>query len=276
MRENQIEEATALASGITRNITAVDTSPWMVVQYVPDLGTGATSASIAYIVASSMTFLVDSAVPAGKDAIGTSGVILTSQATFDTMGELVDGINGYIAWRAYLVGALRSDLSSLMLAKSATICTGTGTENGLTFYSDTSAAYSISTAISGERFVGYGINDWEKDWDDKVRNQLLQASINVTYASNATGMAQGLKYYTGKAGETETQLGGGVALVTATAKLQGEANLTEPWEEATLGHRLIIRIANASAGALSAPACNIVGKSIPYSNDRIVTSKNYS
>jgi len=275
MNLQQIEMAKEIAPVVVRNITANDTDPWMVVQYVPELGTGGTSASIALIVASSMTFLVDSAAPAGKDAIGTSGVILTSGGTWDTMGELCDAINGAIAWRAYLVGALRADKSSNMLAKSATACTKTGTNNGLTFYGDTSANYSLSMAISGEKFDGYGPNDHKKDWDDRVLNQLLYGSFKVTYASNATGMAQGLKYYSGKQGSTETQLGGGVALVTATAKLQGEAAPSLPWIEATIGHRLIIRIANSSAGALSIPTINTTGKSIVYNDSRIVDEANY-
>lgn len=265
---NQILEARALAPVVPRNLTAVDTSPWMVVQYVPLLGTGGSSASIAYIVGSSMTFLVDSATPAGLDDIGVSGVILTSSSSYDTMGTLVDYINSKVAWRAYLVGALRADNSSLMLAKSATKCSG---DNGLTFYGDTSASYEMSLAISGEKFINNTPNGHVTDYDDQVENSMLYGTFKVTGAS--AGLR--LRYYSGKAGATEVQIGGTVALTTATAQLEGEESLSEPFITSKRGERLVIRVDNASVGAVSAPTINTLGKSVVFKNNRIVDDDNY-
>ncbi|GAG50924.1 unnamed protein product, partial [marine sediment metagenome] len=224
---------------LIHNFTAADTLPWMVVQYVPSLGTGGTSASIAYIVASSMTFLVNDAAPAGADAIGATGVILTSSSTYNTMGELVDYINGRIAWRAYLVGALRADLSSLMLVKSATICSGA---NGLTFYADSSNSDDHSFAISGEKFVSNAVGGHVTDADDYCENEMLYGAFTVTSASDAIE----LRYYSGKQGDTETQVGSAVAVTTATLKEQGEVNLTVPFVQATRGQRLIMRVVDTS------------------------------
>ena len=269
MHLKQIEEARALANPVPHNFVAVDTLPWMVVQYVPARGTSGTSASIAYIVASSMTFLVNSATPAGADVIGASGVILTSSSTYDTMGELVDYINGRSAWRAYLVGALRADNSSLMLAKSATACSGA---NGLTFYADSSASGEHSFAISGEKFVNNGKSGHVTDAGDACENAMLYGAFTVTNASTI-----GLKYYSGKQGDTETQIGSTVAVTSATLKEQGEANWSVPFVQAIRGQRLIMRLIDTSTtvAELTSPAIHAVGKTAVLANDRVVDAVNY-
>ena len=269
MNYTQIQEARELATPVTHNFTAVNTFPWMVVQYVPDLGTGGTSASVAYVVASSMTFLVNSAVPAGADAIGTSGVILTSTAAYDTMGELVDYINGRQAWRAYLVGALRSDNSSLMLAKTAALCSGA---NGVTFYGASASSGELSFAISGEKFVNNGVNGHVTDADDECENTMINGSFTVTCASAGIG----LRYYTGAQGSTETQIGGTVTVTSATEKTQNSGNLIDPFVRATRGQRLVIRVVGLSdTKSLTAPTINVVGKTAVLSGSRIVDSVNY-
>jgi len=267
MHLRQIEEARALATPVIHNITADDTSPWMVVQYVPDRGTGGTSASIAYVQASSLTFLVDSSTPAGADVIGASGVVLTSSEDYDTMGELVDYINGRAAWRAYLVGALRADLTSLLLAKSATICSGA---NGLTFYTDSTVSNDVSLAISGEKFVSNAISGHVTDDGGACENEMLYGAFKATNESDFV-----LKYYSGKQGSTETQVGSTIALTTATNKEQGEANLTVPFVQATRGQRLIARIWSGSSVFCSSPVVHVIGKTAVLKNDRIVDEINY-
>jgi len=265
----QIEEARALATPVIHNFAAVDTLPWMVVQYVPSLGTGGASASIAYIVDSSMTFLVDSSTPAGADVIGVSGIFLTSSSSYNTMGELVDYINGRAAWRAYLVGALRADLSSLMLAKTAAKCSGA---NGLTFYADSSASGEHSFAISGEKFVSNAAGGHVTDADDACENEMLYGAFTVTCASAGIG----LKYYSAKQNATETQIGSTVTVASATAKEQGEVNMTVPWVQATRGQRLIMRVMGLSATtSLTSPTIHAIGKTAVLKNDRWVDSVNY-
>jgi hypothetical protein len=269
MHINQIEEARALASPVPHNITAVDTSPWMVVQHVPTLGTGGSSATVAFVVASSMTFLVDGSTPAGADVIGASGIVDTSSSDYDTMGELVDYINGRQAWRAYLVGALRADKTSLMLAKSATSCYGA---NGLTFYGDSSASGEHSLAISGEKFVNNGANGHVKDADSQCENYMLYGNFLVTCASAGVG----LRYYTGAQGSTEVQLGSTVSVTQGTAKEQGEANWSEPFIRSVRGERLVIRVLGlSSTTSLTSPTINVVGKTAVLEGDRMVTEDNY-
>jgi hypothetical protein len=264
MRGAQIAEAEKLAPVVFHNIAAVDKGPYMVVQYVPNLGTGGAAATVAVATAAeTMTFQVDAADPAGLDAIGNSSGELSLVAdAYDTMGELVDAINATGAWRAYLLGALRADTPSHLLNFSAASCFGA---SGKTLYGDTSDSKDISYAISGEKFVSNGVSGHVKDDEDEVLNHLMHADINVTSASYAV-----LRYYSGKQGSTETKLIADVDLTTATNKQQGETNFAEPYISATRGERLVIRVIGLSNTAPSSPVINIAGKSIVYKNDRIV------
>jgi hypothetical protein len=271
----QYEEAIDLAPLMGRTITAADTSPWMVVQYIPALGTGGSSAKIAHVAASSMTFTVDGAAPAGLDAIGTTGVILTSTAAYDTMGELCDYIDGRRAWRAYLVAALRADNSSTLLAKSAADAM---TATGLTFYGDTSTAtttgvQSIGVAISGEQFLNTSAAGHVKDADDKVLNILNYASVTLTFTGTA-GATNNVEVYSGKQGSTETRLIKKTIATTANTELNG-GNPLLGYIQSVPGERLIVR-ANVGT-AFSAYTCfNVVGKSAVLKGNRIVNTVNYT
>lgn len=266
MRSTQIQEARALAPVVYHNITAVDKGPWMVVQYVPNLGTGGSAATVQVATASeTMLFKVDAATPLTKDIIGgASGQISLVGGASDTMGEVVDLINSVGAWRAYLLGAIRADLPSHLIAAGAASCIGS---NGLTLYSDSSATLGeISYAVSGEKFVSNGIGGHVKDDEDEVLNQLLHADIKVTGAS-----PQVLRYYSGKQGSTETKIASDILLTTATNKEQGETHPNEPYIVANRGERLIIRVQALSPSTPpTVPVINIAGKSIVYKNDRIV------
>lgn len=277
MNTKQYEDAHNLATTVPRVISAVDTCPLMVVQYVPALGTGGSAATIAYVVASSMTFLVDGSTPAGADAIGVSGIIDTSSSTYNTMGELVDYINGRQAWRAYLVSALRIDKTSNMLAKAAASAIG---DNGLTFYGDTSANFSandpasagtleaISVAISGEKFINNGINGHVKDYEDGCENMLTYSEVQLTFSGTGT-----LSIYTGKQGEAETRIYH-QTLTSTTEKDLGQANLEEVFAKAVCGQRLIVRAATTTAFT-AVTKFNINGKTAVLNGSRLVDSVNY-
>ena len=269
MYQEQIVEARALATVVPHNITAVDTTPWIVVQYVPALGTGGAAATVDIDAGrDTLTFQVDAAAPAGADAIGnTTGILDLSSSTYSTMGKLVDAINGVAAWRAYLVGALRSDLVSSLLVQAAASCFGA---NGKTLFSDSSVSKDISIAISGEKFVSNGISGHEKDFEDGCENSMQYASINATSASLAV-----IRYYTGKQGSTEAQLGSDVDTVSATAKEQGEANLSVDFVTAARGERLIVRAIGVSNTAITAPVVHVLGKTAVLKNDRFVDEINY-
>ncbi len=281
----QIQEARALATPITQSQGAADKSPYLQVQYVPSGGTSGASASIALVQNSSMTFLVDSSAPAGNDAIGASGVIDTSSSTYDTMGELVDYINGRRAWRAYLIAALRSDASSILLAKSATLCSG---NTGLTFYGDTSqnegsivsgtaaANEIVGAAISGEAFVNNGRHGHVTDLADACENSLLYGEVQLTF----TGVTNSVRIFEGKQGFAEVLIYNQSLTSTTeqdfgrTGTVQADG-LNSIFLTAKRGHRLIIRAAAATAFS-AYTKFNMLGKTAVLKNNRIVTDINFT
>ena len=266
MNIDQINEARALATPVTQNFTADDTFPAIVIQYVPSLGTSGTSASFT-LANDSFQFLVDSASPAGTDAIGTTGKIDVSAGSYDTMGEFVDTINATQAWRAYLVGSLRADTTIGLLDKTSTTCHGA---NGTTVYTDTTDYDVHSFAISGEQFINNGRKGHVTDKADACINSLMYGSFLITGDSDDLTIT----YYTGAQGSAETALTGGESITLATATVHGEENFTEPFIEATRGHRLIVRITTASA-VIGAPTINAIGETAVLSGSRMVDSKNF-
>lgn len=270
MHNQQIEEARNMAPYLSHTITAKNTSPWLVIQYVPDLGTGGTSASIAHD-NTSLTFLVDSAAPTGLDAIGTDGVITLSGTTWDTLGELVDYINGTSAWRAYLVGALRADKCSLLANKSATACTKSGTNHGLTFYSTTSTSLEVSLAISGEWFESYGIGGWHKEADEYVENILGYANVQLTF----TGVTNTIKVYTESQTATGTTIYSAALSSTTAKELGATGSIEEPFIRGPIGQRLIVRAAVGTAVS-AYTNFHVVGKSAVWKQNRIHAEKNYT
>jgi len=263
---DQIQEARALATVVPHNLTAVDVGPWMVAQYVPSLGTGAAAATMQ-VLAGTLRFKVDAVTPAGADAIGVSGEFDLSSSTYNTMGEVVDEINGIAAYRAYLVGALRADLSTNLLVQAATSIFG---DTGLTVFGDTSGSKEISLAISGEAFVNNGKSGHVKDFEDGCENSMMYAAFTVTSVSLLV-----LRYFTGKQGTAEVQVGQDVTLTSATLKEQGGANLSVVFVTSARGERLIVRVIGLSTSAPSAPTIHILGKTAVLANDRVVDSIGY-
>ena len=260
----QILEARALAVTVPHVLTAADTDPRIVIQYVPDLGTGGAAATVTYASETKATFQVGAAAPAGNDAIGNStGELLFS--TYTTMGLVLDAINGTRAWRAYLVGALRQDSPVTLITAASASCIG---DNGLTLYGDTDIADSCSIAISGEKFMNNGINGHVTDADDQCENVLLYAGVNVFAGGD-------LKLYTGAQDTDEVQMGADITVALSTLKELGEANHTAAFSAANRGERLIVRFTAQTAGAFTITQFHVLGKTAVLRNDRIVDSVNY-
>ncbi len=266
MNIDQINEARALATPVPQIFIADDTFPAIVIQYVPTLGTGGTSASFT-LANDSFQFLVDSASPAGTDAIGVTGKVDVSSSTYDTMGELVDYINGRQAWRAYLVGSLRADTAIGLLAKTATTCHGA---NGTTVYIDTTDYDVHSLAISGEQFINNGKRGHVTDAADACINALMYGSFLISTDSDDLTIT----YYTGAQGSAEVALTGGESITLSTATVHGEENYTQPFIEATRGQRLIARITTASA-VMGTPTFSVIGETQVLSASRQVNAKNF-
>ncbi len=261
MNLNEYQREIGRSPIVPHRISAPDTDVAFTLQYVPVNGESGTStaATIAHVQDTTMTFLVDAAEPTGKDAIGTAGVIDTSAAAFDTVGEFVDYVNslgGLVrgAWRAIIKGALRSDGMETILAKGAASALGA---NGLDFFSDTSESETLSSVVTAEKFTNNGVGGYQGDFDKKVLNQLMSMSVTQDMASAGT-----LKIYQGKNGESETEIYT-VALADDTNNAKGLTNPDVVFIQAQHGYRLIVRAAHATdIGAGSVTENIIRGRSI--------------
>jgi len=273
---DQFNEAWALAPLLTHVQSAVDKTPAMVLQYVPANGTGGAAAT-CQVETTTMTFLVDGATPAGADVIGTSGIIDTSNASYNTLGELCDYIDGRQAFRAYLVGALRADKCSMLLAAAANSCMG---DTGLTLYFDTSDNFAsitggagtgeqVSTAISGERFVNNGINGHQKDADSHCENALLYADIEATFTGTGA-----VTIFSGLQGSDETLLVNDV-LTSTTAKTYGATNPVDIFIKSKRKERLVVR-ASTTTAFTSIQSFIVQGKTAVLSGDHFMDTLNYT
>lgn len=265
MFQKQLEEARSLAMPIPHNFSGVDTFPAFVIQAVTFPDDEISAATLAFVQGGDMTLLVDAAAPTGKWAFGTAGVLDTSAAAYDTVGELYDYIKGIRGLRMYLVGARRSTTMAKILAKTAASCFG---DNGLTFYFDASASDEGAVAISGEKFVNNGINGHVTDWDSQCENSLC--NLNITCGLTGNG---NLKIYSGKEGATEVEMLS-FAMTDDTNINKGLDQPDAPWATAPRGHRLIVSV-QATTSLDDIAICDITGKTAVVKNDRIVTEKNY-
>jgi len=91
---------------------------------------------------------VDATIDSGGD---DDGVIDVSDTTADTLGEVVDLINGSANWKAYIKDGIRADASAGLLARSETTLTPNVTETPL--YSDTSTDLELSIRIGSRTKV---------------------------------------------------------------------------------------------------------------------------
>jgi len=263
MRTNQREEAYQLAKPYPRIVAADDKDVAFVVQAKPDCPTKASfsACTIALVQDGDMTFRVDAAAPTGVNAIGTAGVIDTSAAAYDTVGELVDYLN-IGPYRAYIHAALRADDCATLLAKTAASCIG---DNGLAFYSDTSASGTRTVCFSGEHFENNGKGGHKKDLDDAVENMIASININLNMSDNGT-----LTLYSGKQGVTETVIHGPVTLTDATAFEKNIDGLVGSfYKAAKRGERLILRCANDATEMGTITKFHTMGMSVVTSCKRI-------
>lgn len=254
-----------LASPIPVVIT-VDASPAFCLQYVPDGGTGGAAATAALVQNATMTMLVDAAAPTGADAIGTNGVIDTSNASYDTVGELQATFNATAAWRCYRIGAIGSTAMAGILAKSATSCIGA---NGLFFYFDGSASNLLGFAFSGERFVSNSLTGGHmKDADHECLNSLHY----LKWASAVTITNGAINIYSD---DQSTPTGGETLMFTTslptagTAREYGEANPAIPWITAKRGERLVVQISTPS-GTPTPTNLHAIGSTVVLSGAYIV------
>ena len=276
MYQNQILEARSLATVVGHNITALDTSPAIVVQYVPARGAGgasSTSVGKMKITNDGLRFKVDDDTPAGLDLaplMSSSGWL--TDATYTNMGQIVDAINGGAAWRAYLGCALRGDASAALLNASETVVS---IANGFTFFFDsvlvaTTTAVSAGIMVSGEKFLNNGINGHVTDFEDACENTINY--IEATFVDSAAT----LRFYSGKAGSAETQIGGSEAFTADGSAVRfGDTDPVDPFISAKRGERLIARVTFQTVDIGTPTRFHVLGKTAVLKNDMFVAEMNY-
>ena len=129
---------------VTQYVSADDVSAVILVKYV---GSG-TSATVASTSTANLTFQVAAAAYTGFEcpvsgALG--GIIDVTNAACNTIGEVVDVINGNCTgcssdFRAVIVDGLRTDSSATLLTVGATQAT---TAKGVVIPNDTSASFAV-------------------------------------------------------------------------------------------------------------------------------------
>lgn len=271
MYQAQIVEARSLAAVVGHNITALDTSPALVLQYVPDRGAGglgSTSVGKAKLTTDGIRFKVGDDTPAGLDVLPnqTSSGWLTF-ASQTNMGQMRDAITGGAAWRCKLVASLRGDIASNMLAAAETVVS---TANGFTFLWDSKVETLISAAIavSGERFVNNGINGHVKDLDDHCENTINFVEMNFVDSDGT------LTFFS--ASQTaDTQIGGAFAFTGPTVTFAGKNDPADAYIVAKLGERLIARVTFLTEAIGTPTRFHVLGKTAVLANDRIVTDVGY-
>lgn len=263
MHLKQIEEARALATPVTHVFTDVDTSPAFSMQYNPQGGDGGTAATVALIQDGDMTVLVGGSAPTGNDTFGTAGVLDTSAALYDTVGEFADYVNGLVGYSC-IIHCRRAQGMETILAKSATSFINA---TGLTFYLDASASDIMTIPISGGRFVNNGPNGMETDADGQCENQLLYVAANLGLTGNGS-----MRLYSC----SQSSDGGALTFTMTddTALAKGGTDLDEIFFQATRGERIVVEFF-AATSLDDIAQLEVIGRTAVLKNDRIVASKNY-
>jgi hypothetical protein len=176
-----------------------DQSVGMVVKYI---GTQA-SATIT-VDATGITFKHGAAAAEAVDSgIGASGVV--ADATYTTMGAMVDAINISSNWRAELVDTLRADATANTL-KALSAYTLSPKNEVVKLYMDTSVSLNLTRVISARR------GDFGKTQKDKQSFlQAFKGLVNVgsgtltmyVYEVNADRSTSTLLYQASGADNTE-------------------------------------------------------------------------
>lgn len=121
-----------------------DQSVGMVVKYI-----GSEASATVTVDATGITFKHGAAAAEAVDSgIGASGVV--ADATYTTMGAMVDAINISSNWRAELVDVLRADATANTL-KALSEYTLSPKNEVVKLYMDTSVSFNLTRVISARR-----------------------------------------------------------------------------------------------------------------------------
>ncbi len=163
------------------SISAITGMPAFQLQYVGDKDYGNYK-----VVTTVLTLYAD-------DTDGATTAVLTADtnaAGYDTFGELVDAINATGVFRAFLIGANRSDDSDNMLDAIANVTCKT--TNGKTiFFEQVTTSQIYGFGITNQKFIYRPTGGWatfEKGWTKDINCinsiKMLSATLTITAHAN--------------------------------------------------------------------------------------------
>lgn len=250
---------TAPSQGITITASASIGSALFWVRYEGALGSGA---SIAVNAGGDMAFTTDGTT-VDTTVVASTGIIdlSTPAAGYDTLGEVVDVINGSANWSCVILAGLRQSLTNgvLIAVTEVDLSTAAYKASGYYFFQDAAiasetAVYTVAFAISAFDPSNYTKGD---DPDVNCQSTLTYAIATV----NATGGTGLFQIWTASQ-ETET-LVLSVLLADNTATTFG--NMASPIWRSKVGQRLVIRAVNDQDGVANATKIIAAGYSIDLS-----------
>lgn len=175
----------------------------------------------------------------GTTTTALAGVAIdVSNASYDTWGEVIDFINGYVGWYAFPIGARRSDSSN---DTAITLTAADCKQEVLNLHHDTSIAldsdsnYAITIGVSDE---GIGA--------DNTGKQILigRFSVKVGYGSGTPAIKV---YDCDVLNKSDSEIYSIAAAASGSTQVEG----LDTWHyiplTGGLGHRLILRVINTVA-----------------------------
>lgn len=225
----------------------------LIIQYIGSeqscLLTAASNNSIASAVGSSGSEAADTNFTVGS----TPGTIDLTNAAADTMGELVDFINGLSDYRARLVGTLRADDADVAGALVAVSSKQAKVAGGYAFAMDTSVCKHVSfevSAFDGTLPPGFSKNykGPASDYGRWAENRLIRFAGTNTY----TGTDSFKVYEIDDVGATaELIYSSLLSTVTAASTSAGGTTFAGSGIIGRRGRRLLVRAAGASSFAIT-------------------------
>lgn len=250
------------------SISAITGMPALQIQYV-----GALAYGNYKVVTTVLTLYAD-------DTDGATTAVLTADtnaAGYDTFGELVDAINATGVFRAFLIGANRSDDSDAMLDAIANVTCKT--TNGKTLYFEqTTTSQIYGMAITNQKFTYRPIGGWDthdKGWTKDINciNSLKMLDATFTlidggainiYAADDEGKNNGVLVWSD-------------AFATTVQELHGNTVPDDVFVATSRGMRLVIQFPAVTtvASDFTAAAVRIIGHTKDVA-DGLVPDSNYT
>ena len=248
---------------------ALDTAlPLMQLQYIGDLTYG----NYSFADTNDLTLFADDT----DGATTTVLTIATDAGGYDTMGEVVDGVNATGVFRAFLIGGDRADTSTAMFADVANETCKLA--NGVTLFSnpDTDTAI-LGFAFTNQKFIYRPTGGWatfEKGWTKDVNciNSLKMLSATLTIAAHANVRL----YSCDDENKTTGVLLWSQDLASTVEELHGDTNPNDIFVSGIRGHRLCIKfVALTAADNLTGFVIRSLGQTKDVAGGQ-VPSSNYT